>query len=82
MDEFRRCSIRLAIRVSVECISPSLAEQWRHQCVIIGEEHRTTSCVQGGGGGAYLRGSTFILRKLLTRTGKFNDRDLRESVAP
>ena len=45
MDVFRRCSIRFAIKVSVECISPSLAEQWRHQCVIIGEEHRTKSCV-------------------------------------
>ena len=36
MDVFRRCSISLAIRVSVECISPSLPEQWRDHASSLG----------------------------------------------
>ena len=40
MDVFRRCSIRLAIRVSVECISPSLAEQWRADASSLGGDPR------------------------------------------
>ena len=63
MDVFRRCSISFAIKVSVECISPSLPEQWRPDASSLGETHTQT-------GGRHQRGQRFV--KTTTKTTKMN----------
>ena len=63
MDVFRRCSISFAIKVSVECISPSLLEQWRPDASSLGETHTQT-------GGRHQRGQRFVKTTMKTTTSK------------